>query len=79
MQKIWKIGSAMVCVFEFAASLTITLVVALGQVGIHDVSREDEDLLRESWDGKPLVYTRNALLWVMVGFCWVQVVLGVWR
>lgn len=79
MQWIWKVGSLTACTFQFAASLAITLIVALRKVAIHGISTDDEDLVRESWEGKPLVYKRYTLLWVLVAFCWVELGFVVWR
>lgn len=79
MQRIWKAGSSTICVFQFAASLAITLVIALGEVGSSGVDGEEKDMIREEWQGKQLIYKRYTLGWVLVAFCWVQFGLVVWR
>lgn len=79
MQLIWKLGSALACTFQLAASVAVTLIVVLGKVSVHGVERAEQDVIREIWEGKPLVYKEYTLLWVLLAFCWVEVVFVVWR
>jgi hypothetical protein len=72
-------GSMMACTFQFAASLAVTLIVALGEVAVHGVGSAEQDVIRGQWEGKPLVYKEYTLLWVLVAFCWVEVIFVVWR
>jgi hypothetical protein len=72
IQWTWKLSAAASSLFQLAASLATTIVVATHGVHIYGVSVEQENIIRRNWNGPPLVYQQSKLALAAVVFCWIE-------
>ena len=79
IQWTWKLGAAAASVFQLAASLATTVVVGTRGVHIYGVSMEEDNIIRMSWKGTPLVYRQEKRALAAVVTCWVTWLFTFWR
>lgn len=79
MQWISKGCAAGTALMNFAAAIWFTIIVAMGRVNFRNVTAEQEALIRATWDGKPLVYSKSPEAWAVVAFDWLGVIFVTWR
>ncbi|KAE8441043.1 hypothetical protein EG329_006080 [Mollisiaceae sp. DMI_Dod_QoI] len=72
MQWIWKLGSAAATVFQLAASIAVTIIVATHGVHISSVSAEQENTIRGNWNGPPLKYGHGGKALAVIVFSWIE-------
>ena len=79
IQWTWKLSAAASSVFQLAAALAITIVVATHGVHIHGVSVEQENIIRREWNGPPLAYHQEGRALATVVTCWIVWLFTSWR
>lgn len=78
IQWIWKLGSAVASLWQVAACVVITIIVATQEVQIHGVSADEQESIRSTWDWISLAYRKDGRTVAGLVFYWLGCVSVCW-
>ncbi|BCS01691.1 uncharacterized protein AKAW2_52032A [Aspergillus luchuensis] len=78
IQWAWKLGSAAASLFQLAACVVITIIVATQGVQIHGVSADEQETIRSTWDWISLAYRKDGRTVAGLVFYWVGCLFLFW-
>ena len=79
IQWTWKLSAAAASVFQLAACLATTVIVATHRVQMDGVSVEQQNSIRRNWNEAPLVYRHEARAVATVVTAWIVWLSTFWR